>query len=225
MPRYLLTGRYALFALFLAYTLVIAAFLVLAIIVGAFMLVAGYETRNLAPAALDRAGLFVGVCIVVAVAMVIHLVGHWNTLRASQAALHREKEAARSQLERTEAELSEARRRLEAGGPEVLELQVDRRTVRVPIDAVRYLESAGDYVVVSTDSGRLITKARLSDLSDRLGDSRFLRVHRGFVIRIGAVDAFSGSEVVVDSVTIPVGRTYRGAVRNALEATRTSRGA
>ncbi|MBO6575889.1 MAG: LytTR family transcriptional regulator [Rhodothermales bacterium] len=189
LPRYLLRGHRTEFLVYTCYTVVLSFWLVLGLVVGEFM-VAGYRIDAMSPAALDRTGLLMGVYVVVAVALCIRLIGHWDGLQAELAGSQR------------------------AAKP--LEIQVDRRTVRLAPERIAWLESAGDYVLVNTDDGQHMTKARLGQLAARLEDAGFLRVHRSFVVRRDAVDVVSATELQIRGTTIPVSRTYREAVREAL---------
>ena len=200
----LLRGDYVRFGLFAAYTVVVSVYLVLAVIVGAFMM-ADFSVRNMAPAALDRPALLVGVYLVVATALVIQLFGRWGELQQAYHELHDDNVRTRKQLEA-----------FASPSDEVLELPVERETVRVPVSEIRFLESAGDYVLVATGQRRLIAKLRLTDLAERLASHGFVRVHRSFVVSLAAVGRYSASRVVVGDTEIPVGRTYRPEVRKAL---------
>ena len=196
LPRYLLRGRIGSFLLYSVYVLVISLWLVLVIVVGEFMTV-GYRIDAMNPATLDRAGLLVGTYVVVAVALAIRLVIHGEALRR---------------------ELSSTARTLEATRePEPLESQVDRETVRLDPRDILFLESAGDYVLVNTRAGQLMTKATLGSLADALGPHGFLRVHRSFVVRPSAVEKYTASTVTVEGREIPVSRSFREAVRSTFE--------
>jgi len=218
VPRYLLTRRFGLFALYSGYIVVLSVYLVLLVIVGEFML-SDYAVDNMTPAALDRPGLLMGVYVVVATAVAIRLFEQWDVLRGVQETLTHQIRHHEDRLDETQAELREARQLL-AREPQVLEIQVDRKTVRLNAADILFLESAADYVLVSTQEERLITKARLSQLVAELEPAGFLRVHRSFVVRLGAVDSFTATSLMIGETAIPVGRTYRHVVRTALEGRR-----
>lgn len=201
LPRYLLGGARWKFALYATYTLVVSAYLVLGIIVADFMW-ADFDVAGMTPATLDRAGLFVGVYVVVATALVIRMVDHWEDLSAQN-----------RQAVADKALVEERLKKLTHDPDQVLEIQVDRRTHRLNPRQITHLESAGDYVLVHTDAEKLITKARLGVLAARLTPAGFLQVHRGFVVRPGAVEAWSPTSLTIGSATIPVSRSHRQAVR------------
>lgn len=101
--------------------------------------------------------------------------------------------------------------------PPTLHLRVDRQTVRVPVDAIRYVESLGDYVQFHTDTGAPMTKGRLRDYAAELDSHGFVRIHRSFLVALRHVDAFTARDVEVAGRTLPISRTYRREVLNRLE--------
>jgi sensor histidine kinase YesM len=103
VPRYLLPGRYARFALYAVYTLVASVYLELVVLVGSFVFFAGYEISAVNPATLDVFGLVVGLYLVVFLAMAANLTVRWNRLRAAHAAA--EQARLEAQLKLREAEL------------------------------------------------------------------------------------------------------------------------
>lgn len=205
VPKYLLAGSRGRFALYSAYTIIVSTYLVLAIIVGDFMW-SGYEVSQMTPAALDRPALFLGVYVVVATATIFSLVARWNELMETRQREVREKVEAEELLRAT----------LRRAEPEPLEILVDRELLRIDPRTITHLEAAGDYVEIHANGKRLLTKARLGQLADRLAPDGFLRTHRSFIVRIQAVDRHTASEVGIAGRAIPVGRSYRARVREVL---------
>jgi two-component system LytT family response regulator len=70
---------------------------------------------------------------------------------------------------------------------ERLPVKEDGRTLMVPVRDVFLFESAGNYVVLHTAEGRHLIRETLSELQTRLDPARHVRVHRRYVVDIGAV--------------------------------------
>ncbi|NBB75131.1 MAG: response regulator [Bacteroidetes bacterium] len=96
----------------------------------------------------------------------------------------------------------------EATAP-TLNIRVDRRTVRVALPAIRYIESLSDYVVVHTDTDAHTTKERIRDLAEQLAPHGFIRIHRSFLVAPWHVNAFTAQEVQISDQTLSISRTYR----------------
>ncbi|WP_299351380.1 LytTR family DNA-binding domain-containing protein [uncultured Shimia sp.] len=82
------------------------------------------------------------------------------------------------------------------------------------------LQAQDHYVKAETKLGETLIRTGLQDASDALGDYG-LRVHRSWWVSRGAIKALrsrGGGSVVVlqDGRELPIGRTYRRAVRTAL---------
>ncbi len=89
------------------------------------------------------------------------------------------------------------------------------RTRFVPVDAIRYLESDGNYVVIHTDGDTHRVRVGLAELHGRLDPSIFARVHRGTVLNLDRVREiqpwFSGAYIAImdDGKQLKISRTYR----------------
>ena len=88
-------------------------------------------------------------------------------------------------------------------------LRRDGAFQRVIIDDILFVESDGDFISLHTESGRLYVAGTLQGMLDRLPPTRFIRIHKSFVVNISRITHASGSELSVEGVTMPVGRSYK----------------
>lgn len=89
------------------------------------------------------------------------------------------------------------------------------RLVRAAINELRWIEADGSYCHVHTTGARKFTlRQSMRDLEERLPAERFIRVHRGYLVQIGALDSVDmpNETLTVDGHAIPLGRAYRDAV-------------
>lgn len=110
-------------------------------------------------------------------------------------------------------------------GAVLVTLQSAGRTVRFDANELISAQAQGNYVELcfAQSNERLrITMSRLMDLAQ---GARLVRVHRAFAVHLdqvrslAATDGSHGAEVVLRSGTrLPVGRTYRSALKRALES-------
>lgn len=87
-------------------------------------------------------------------------------------------------------------------------VKVDNKLVRVNFDDVRYVEALGDYVHVVTGQSKLIVYSTMKAVEEKFPASRFVRVHRSFIVNFNRIQALEDSAVVVEGKHIPVGQTY-----------------
>ncbi len=103
--------------------------------------------------------------------------------------------------ERFEEALAHAKKNLELGSvppaKEVIPVQpsgdqpMERILIRegskvhvIPVEKVDYVEAQDDYIAVRTDGKSLLKQHRLSDLEKSLDPSRFVRIHRKYILNL-----------------------------------------
>lgn len=87
----------------------------------------------------------------------------------------------------------------------------DYKMVRIDFDSILYLESFKDYVKIHLTSGQppVVTLSTLKLIEDKLPPSKFLRIHRSFVVAIPKIDSLSRNTVQIGTVSLPVGDLYK----------------
>ncbi|WP_210513782.1 LytR/AlgR family response regulator transcription factor [Hymenobacter terricola] len=95
-----------------------------------------------------------------------------------------------------------------APGADFTFVKVDNKLVRVGFDEVRYVEALGDYVHIVTGTSKLIVYSTMKAVEEKFPASRFVRVHRSFIVNINRIQALEDNSVLVEGKYIPVGQTY-----------------
>jgi len=57
----------------------------------------------------------------------------------------------------------------------------------IPVDRIIYLEAQDDYIMVYTDEGKHLKQGTMKYYEDHLDESKFIRVHRSYIVRIDQV--------------------------------------
>jgi two-component system, LytTR family, response regulator LytT len=91
--------------------------------------------------------------------------------------------------------------------PELLTVRSDKKTYRLPVNDIRYIESYGDYSHIHLADQKVISRITLKELEELLPE--FIRVHRSYIINSNHCEAFNSDEVIINGVPIPIGRTYK----------------
>lgn len=95
-------------------------------------------------------------------------------------------------------------------------------SVRVPVDSIDRIEAARDYVLLNTPIKSYILRAKMAELERRLDPRVMVRIHRSYMVRIGAVIGIErpgkGSLrlVLSDGANLQVGPNYQDQVVRAL---------
>ena len=92
----------------------------------------------------------------------------------------------------------------------------DRKTVRLPVEEILYIEGMKDYINIVTTGGEVSTNMTLQSILGDLPPGRFIRIHRSYIVAAGRVTAFDSETVELGKKQLPVGRHYRAAVTEAL---------
>jgi DNA-binding LytR/AlgR family response regulator len=110
----------------------------------------------------------------------------------------------------------------DAAWPDALWVSRGRETVRVPVEAIDWIEAEGDYVRLHARTGGGLLRATLTSLETKLDPAVFARVHRSAICRRSAIAAMlrkpSGAMAVrlETGAEVPVGRSYRDSVAELL---------
>ena len=94
-----------------------------------------------------------------------------------------------------------------------LEFTSERKKIRIEIDAIMYVESCDDFVlVVDSDGKQYRTRMNITLWSNVL-DDRFARVHRAFIVNRNYVKIISAGRLeLISGVKIDVSKRYRDKV-------------
>lgn len=99
-----------------------------------------------------------------------------------------------------------------------LYLKVDRKTVKVDVNEILWVESQKDYIKVILNDRTLISKQKISIVEELLPEDGFLRIHRSFIIALNKVKSFSSSIVEIENKELPIGRNYKNECQRRLKA-------
>ncbi len=80
-----------------------------------------------------------------------------------------------------------------------------------------YLQSEANYVALHLSTGKkILVRSSLDDFIEQLDPRIFFRVHRGYAVNTDKVEGVFPTEVSVQGVMIPVGRTYKELLHSKL---------
>ena len=97
-----------------------------------------------------------------------------------------------------------------------LVVRSNRKTVRLALKDILYIESLSDYVNIHIGDEVITSKERISNLEKKLESAGFLRIHRSFLVATAKISAFSTDEVQIGQTALPISRSYKQAVKQFL---------
>jgi DNA-binding LytR/AlgR family response regulator len=90
-----------------------------------------------------------------------------------------------------------------------LNVKADRKTIRVDLDEILYIEGVKDYVKIVTKRQNIITRVSIGNFMNELPTDRFIQVHKSFIVAQNKITAYTAQDVEIGDVEIPIGRIYK----------------
>jgi len=94
-------------------------------------------------------------------------------------------------------------------------IKADGKTYRIDEDDILFAESQGDYITLHTTRERYTFNQTLTSFTDQLSASRFLRVHRSYLVSLQQIDYVEGNMIHIKGCDIPVGQAYKEEFKNS----------
>jgi two-component system, LytTR family, response regulator LytT len=116
--------------------------------------------------------------------------------------------------------------RLEKGAPdhidannEFLFLKSDYKIKRINFNDILYIEGLKDYVKVYTKNSPnpVLSLTTMRLIESKLPESKFMRVHRSFIVNLEKIDTIERSRIVFGKTYIPVSEQYKDKFQEYLD--------
>ena len=92
---------------------------------------------------------------------------------------------------------------------EFIFLKADKKHYKINLCDLLYFESMGDYVVAYTTTQKIVSKERISYLSEQLPPEKFIQIHRGYIVSIDRIETVGPGFVEINRKKLPVGRNFK----------------
>lgn len=100
--------------------------------------------------------------------------------------------------------------------PDFIFVKTEYRLQRIDLEDILYAEGLKDYVSIytppatgKTDLTRLLTLQTMKSLEEKLPVSRFVRVHKSYIVALNRIESIERNRIYIGKAIIPVGDTYR----------------
>jgi len=88
---------------------------------------------------------------------------------------------------------------------------------RISLSDILFIEGLKDYLLIHTPAGRIITLMTFTRIMQMLPDDKFCRVHKSYIIAVGAIEKVEGNTILIRDRKIPIGITYRNSFQKLME--------
>lgn len=99
-------------------------------------------------------------------------------------------------------------------------VKTEYKTVKINFDEIRHIESQKDYVVFHLKDEKISSLMSITSVEKMLPASRFLRIHRSFIIAIDKIESIERNIVFINDQPIPVGESYRSIFKKLVDSLR-----
>ena len=92
----------------------------------------------------------------------------------------------------------------------------DGRYTRLLLADILYFENVGDYVKVITDKDNYVIHGSLKSVESKVNNTRFLKVHRSFLINLDKIVDIEDNSIVIAKKMIPISRAHKPILMRSL---------
>jgi DNA-binding LytR/AlgR family response regulator len=112
-------------------------------------------------------------------------------------------------------ELSNRNKPVASSGRKEIYVKADGRYIRLPFEAIAYVENIGDYVKIHTSTHTYVVYTTMKDLAEKL-DSQFMRVHRSYIVHLDKIVDIEENTLVINNKVIPISRANKPELMNRI---------
>lgn len=100
---------------------------------------------------------------------------------------------------------------IESVGDDYFFVKADRKIIKIFFKQILFIQGLKDYVVLQTDSRKIITAMNIKTIYDQLPKKIFTRVSKSYVVNVNHIESIDNNTVFIGKNEVPIGNTYRDA--------------
>lgn len=98
---------------------------------------------------------------------------------------------------------------VEATEKSFLLIKSDRRFYKIKFEEIKFIEGLKDYVVIHTQTQKLITAMNLKTIYQKITAESFLRVSKSYIINLNYIHSFDNHTIYIEDFEIPLGEIFK----------------
>lgn len=104
--------------------------------------------------------------------------------------------------------------------PTSIFVKSEYKLLQINLDDIRYIEGLKDYVKIYTEQSPhpILSLMNMKAIEQMLPTSRFIRVHRSFIVQKSKIREIERNRIVFGNVYIPIGDSYKQAFQNFINS-------
>jgi len=88
-------------------------------------------------------------------------------------------------------------------------VKTKNRLEKIKLKEILWVEASDIYALVCTATGKFLLNTSLKAVEEKFPATRFLRVHRSYIVNLDKIEAIEEDDLVITEQRIPIGKTYR----------------
>lgn len=88
-------------------------------------------------------------------------------------------------------------------------VKADYKTLRVDLKDILWIEGLKDYIIIHTKDQKIITLLSMNKMIEKLPDTKFIRVHRSYIVALQKIDSIEKSRIRIGDKEVPIGEVYK----------------
>jgi two-component system, LytTR family, response regulator len=101
---------------------------------------------------------------------------------------------------------------------ESIVIKSNLKKFKVYVSKIKWIEAYGDYIKVVTDDETHLVLSTMKGFEKELPESKFIRVHKSFIINLARVEKFNNKFAEIGSTKIPLSRNKKEEIIKAIES-------
>lgn len=104
--------------------------------------------------------------------------------------------------------------------PRSIFVKSEYKLLQIQLDDIRYIEGLKDYVKIYTEESPhpILSLMNMKAIEQMLPTSRFIRVHRSFIVQKSKIREIERNRIVFGDVYIPIGDSYKPAFQEFINS-------
>jgi len=88
-------------------------------------------------------------------------------------------------------------------------IKSDKKTIKVNIADICYIEGLGDYIKIYLSNKKLISNLSMKKIAELLPANKFYRIHKSFIVSLENMDSIEGNMIHIKEARLPIGNNFR----------------
>lgn len=98
--------------------------------------------------------------------------------------------------------------------PSYIFVNADYSLIKIVLDDITWIEALKDYIRIHLQSSNkpVITRMTMKSIEEMLPSSKFIRIHKSYIVSIASITSVRKTSVMAGSVELPVSDSYQDAL-------------